>query len=96
MCDLAFYYSITRCILTRVLAGFGLGALNEADDDDLDVYDSSLPAERTYMPYDAADRETDENISLSGSKGRTPQVQARSVSSCVSTVYAMKLTIHTV
>ena len=96
MCDLAFYYSIAHCVLTRALAGFGLGALNEADDDDLDVYDSSLPAERTYMPYDAADRETDENISLSGSKGRTPQVQAQSVSSCVFTVYAVKLTIYTV
>ncbi|KZV64668.1 hypothetical protein PENSPDRAFT_757084 [Peniophora sp. CONT] len=57
----------------KLSSGFGLGALNEADDDDLDVYDSSLPAERTYMPYDAADREPDENIILSGRKGRTPQ-----------------------
>lgn len=34
-------------------AGFGLGALNEAEDDDIDVYDSTTHADRTYMPYDA-------------------------------------------
>jgi G patch domain-containing protein 1 len=27
--------------------------LNEAEDDDIDVYDSTTHAERTYMPYDA-------------------------------------------
>ena len=27
--------------------------MNEAEDDDIDVYDSTTHAERTYMPYDA-------------------------------------------
>lgn len=58
------YYEVG--MLRKALAGFGLGALNEADDDDLDVYDTSLPAERTYMPYDAADREPDDTITLAG------------------------------
>lgn len=36
-----------------MIAGFGLGALNEAEDDDVDVYDSTTRTDRTYMPYDA-------------------------------------------
>ncbi|KAI0050988.1 hypothetical protein FA95DRAFT_1631093 [Auriscalpium vulgare] len=37
----------------KLASGFGLGALNEADDDDLDVYDASSHKDRTYMPYDS-------------------------------------------
>ncbi|KAI9507034.1 hypothetical protein F5148DRAFT_1299856 [Russula earlei] len=37
----------------KLAAGFGLGALNEAEDDDIDVYDSTSRGDRTYMPYDA-------------------------------------------
>ena len=48
-------------------AGFGLGALNEAEDDDVDVYGSTSRTERTYMPYDAI-RDADEGASVSGSK----------------------------
>jgi hypothetical protein len=48
-------------------AGFGLGALNEAEDDDVDVYDSTTHADRTYMPYDAI-RDADDGSSVSRGK----------------------------
>ena len=48
-------------------AGFGLGALNEAEDDDIDVYDSTTHADRTYMPYDAI-RDADDGSSMSRGK----------------------------
>lgn len=51
-------------------AGFGLGALNEAEDDDIDVYDSTTHADRTYMPYDAI-RDADDGSSVS--RGRLVQ-----------------------
>ncbi|KAI0305795.1 hypothetical protein B0F90DRAFT_1872703 [Multifurca ochricompacta] len=51
----------------RLAAGFGLGALNEAEDDDLDVYDLASRADRTYMPYDAV-RDTDESAVVSRDK----------------------------
>ncbi|KAI0034482.1 hypothetical protein K488DRAFT_83992 [Vararia minispora EC-137] len=57
----------------KLSAGFGLGALNDADEDDLDVYDTASHRERTYMPYDAADRELDDNITLPGRKASTSQ-----------------------
>lgn len=48
-------------------AGFGLGALNEAEDDDIDVYDLTTHADRTYMPYDAI-RDADDGSSVSRAK----------------------------
>ena len=48
-------------------AGFGLGALNEAEDDDVDIYDSTSHADRTYMPYDAI-RDADEGPGVSRKK----------------------------
>ncbi|KAI9451844.1 hypothetical protein F5148DRAFT_1277664 [Russula earlei] len=42
------------------VTGFGLGALNEAEDDDIDVYDSTSRGDRTYMPY-AAIRDADDS-----------------------------------
>jgi hypothetical protein len=48
-------------------AGFGLGALNEAEDDDIDVYDSTTRADRTYMPYDAI-RDADDGSSVNRGK----------------------------
>ncbi|KAF8273088.1 hypothetical protein EI94DRAFT_1676992 [Lactarius quietus] len=56
-------------------AGFGLGALNEADDDDIDIYDSASRAERTYMPYDST-RDADESASLSKNKANHKAVGA--------------------
>ncbi len=49
------------------IAGFGLGALNEAEDDDIDVYDPTSHAERTYMPYDST-RDADEGASFNRNK----------------------------
>jgi len=34
------------------LAGFGLGALNDADEDDLDVYDADFDSARNRLAYD--------------------------------------------
>ncbi|CAE6512733.1 unnamed protein product [Rhizoctonia solani] len=41
----------------NISAGFGLGALNDADEDDIDVYDGGLASRATRMAYD----ETDDN-----------------------------------
>jgi hypothetical protein len=46
-----------------MLAGFGLGALNDADDDDLDVYDGDLRKSRNRTAYDASERDDDFRIS---------------------------------
>lgn len=55
-------------ILTlHYLAGFGLGALNDADEDDLDVYDGSLNVRGgRRMAYDAED--DDDRITMGTSK----------------------------
>ena len=60
----AYRFSFSPC---PTKAGFGLGALNEAEDDDIDVYDSTTHAERTYMPYDAI-RDADDGSSVSRGK----------------------------
>ena len=51
------------------VAGFGLGALNDADEDDLDVYDAALGSERSkrILAYDAAD---DDDQMIMGSSRR--------------------------
>jgi hypothetical protein len=41
--------------------------LNEAEDDDIDVYDATTHADRTYMPYDAI-RDADDGSSVSRGK----------------------------
>ncbi|KAI9512271.1 hypothetical protein F5148DRAFT_1008581 [Russula earlei] len=51
----------------KLAAGFGLGALNEAEDDDIDVYDSTSRGDRTYMPYDAI-RDADDSSGVNRSK----------------------------
>lgn len=48
-------------------AEFGLGALNEAEDDDVDLYDSASHADRTYMSYDST-RDADESASFNRNK----------------------------
>lgn len=49
-------------------AGFGLGALNDADDDDLDVYDTALGGSKSkrILAYDAAD--DDDEIMIGSSR----------------------------
>ncbi|KAJ7881164.1 hypothetical protein B0H13DRAFT_2049820 [Mycena leptocephala] len=48
------------------VSGFGLGALNDADDDDLDVYDGGFAQNRNRTAYDIIDREEEEKISIGG------------------------------
>ena len=40
-------------LLIPLVAGFGLGALNDADEDDIDVYDMDLNATKNRLAYDA-------------------------------------------
>lgn len=55
-------------------AGFGLGALNDADEDDIDVYDSGMARGKTRMAYDAMDVDDQETIRIGGSrKGPQPE-----------------------
>jgi G patch domain-containing protein 1 len=46
-------------------AGFGLGALNEAEDDDVDVYDVDFKRHGTRMAYDASQRD-DSRMAIDG------------------------------
>ena len=41
--------------------------MNEAEDDDVDVYDSTTHVDRTYMPYDAI-RDADDGSSVKRGK----------------------------
>ncbi|KAJ6606998.1 hypothetical protein B0H10DRAFT_573183 [Mycena sp. CBHHK59/15] len=50
----------------KLAAGFGLGALNDADEDDLDVYDGGFTQNRNRTAYDIIDREGEEKISIEG------------------------------
>ncbi|KAG6908902.1 hypothetical protein DXG01_002880 [Tephrocybe rancida] len=50
----------------RLAAGFGLGALNDADEDDLDVYDGGASSNRRREAYDISEREQDDSITISG------------------------------
>ncbi len=61
------YADAYRFSFSPTKAGFGLGALNEAEDDDIDVYDLATHAERTYMPYDAI-RDADDGSGVSRGK----------------------------
>ncbi|KAG2141951.1 hypothetical protein DEU56DRAFT_795742 [Suillus clintonianus] len=49
----------------RLAGGFGLGALNDADDDDLDIYDHSQMHGRNRHAYDANDAHDEERVSMS-------------------------------
>lgn len=49
------------------LAGFGLGALNDADEDDVDIYDGALRSQSSRrIAYDATD--DDDNIMMGSSR----------------------------
>ncbi|KAL1759798.1 hypothetical protein FB107DRAFT_270824 [Schizophyllum commune] len=65
----------------NIAAGFGLGALNEADEDDLDIYDSGAPAARRGVAYDIIDREEEDEISISRRGQHRAQPQAPQVTS---------------
>ncbi|KAK1231891.1 hypothetical protein PQX77_004982 [Marasmius sp. AFHP31] len=53
----------------NISAGFGLGALNDADEDDLDVYDAAS-SRRNRTAYDIADDEADDRITIGGKSDR--------------------------
>ena len=60
------------------IAGFGLGALNDADEDDLDVYDGALrPGAGRRVAYEAGE---DEDVIMMGSS-RQPNRHPPNVSS---------------
>ncbi|EIN06259.1 hypothetical protein PUNSTDRAFT_145550 [Punctularia strigosozonata HHB-11173 SS5] len=59
-------------------AGFGLGALNDADEDDLDVYDpSGSNRSATRMAYDIADHDDPDRIAIGGRSTRGPTAAPR-------------------
>lgn len=59
------------------IAGFGLGALNDADEDDLDVYDNARGGRggRRHQAYDINERDDEDDdrivIGQSRERGRT-------------------------
>jgi G patch domain-containing protein 1 len=55
------------------IAGFGLGALNEADDDDVDIYDAGPGRGRTQMAYDTIDHDDQGDIVMGGVSRRGPR-----------------------
>ncbi len=59
-------------------AGFGLGALNDADEDDLDVYDGTSSM-RNRVAYDIADSQNDDRISIgrNSARGKTSSAVVR-------------------
>ena len=48
------------------IGGFGLGALNDAEDDDLDVYDHSHQQSRRRLAYDQHDGDDDDAVIIGG------------------------------
>lgn len=54
----------------RFVAGFGLGALNEADEDDLDVYDGGSVNTRNRLAYDVIDHGEEDTISIGTKLGK--------------------------
>ncbi len=54
------------------LAGFGLGALNDADDDDVDIYDAGAGSGRSRLAFDDSLGDDDQYISIGSSSRRQP------------------------
>ncbi|KAF5373290.1 hypothetical protein D9615_007371 [Tricholomella constricta] len=64
----------------QLAAGFGLGALNDADEDDLDVYDGGPTSHRRREAYDAIDRDEEDTFAIGGrsQRGKKPTVRPAS------------------
>ncbi|KAG8221092.1 hypothetical protein J3R82DRAFT_2610 [Butyriboletus roseoflavus] len=69
----------------RLAGGFGLGALNDADEDDLDVYDHAIGHGRSRHAFDVNDMHDEERVVIGGRGAksssttvRTPSIQANS------------------
>lgn len=60
-------------------AGFGLGALNDADEDDIDIYDLGASSRRNRTAYEAGD-ENRHRTSIGGRRVLESQVNASNVS----------------
>ncbi|KAJ8514295.1 hypothetical protein ONZ45_g8158 [Pleurotus djamor] len=54
----------------NLAAGFGLGALNDADEDDLDVYDSGTTLSKRRTAYDGMDHDNDDRPSKAQNSSR--------------------------
>ncbi|KAL1740746.1 hypothetical protein HDZ31DRAFT_85268 [Schizophyllum fasciatum] len=76
----------------NIAAGFGLGALNEADEDDLDIYDSGAPAARRGVAYDIIDREEEDEIAMArkGMPQRAPPAQVTPLPHARPAAHALK------
>ncbi|KAI0367581.1 hypothetical protein BV20DRAFT_1000266 [Pilatotrama ljubarskyi] len=62
----------------RIAAGFGLGALNDADEDDLDIYDSGPGLGRSRVAFDDTLGDDDNRISIGPSaRGRASERESR-------------------
>lgn len=66
-------------MFTLLPAGFGLGALNDADEDDVDIYDPGPSSRRNLTAYEAGD-ENRHHTSMSKKSVSQSQVNASSVS----------------
>ena len=44
--------------------------MNEAEDDDIDIYDTPSNATRTHLAWDATDRDADEVVSVKNGPAR--------------------------
>lgn len=64
----------------KLAAGFGLGALNDVDEDDLDVYDGGPSSNRRLQAYDIVERDDDDTIQIGSrhDKGVKPNVRPAS------------------
>lgn len=63
----------------NISSGFGLGALNEADEDDLDVYEAAgATSGRNRMAYDIAHGDDEDRIHVGGSKPKRPAASTSS------------------
>jgi hypothetical protein len=72
------FVGVCRVFTNIAPAGFGLGALNDADDDDLDVYETSSNI-RNRTAYDIADREEDDKIAISSKSERGKRAQGSNI-----------------
>lgn len=62
----------SQFVANGALAGFGLGALNDADDDDVDIYDAGAGSGRSRLAFDDSLGDDDQYISIGSSSRRQP------------------------
>ncbi|KAF8902383.1 hypothetical protein CPB84DRAFT_1775955, partial [Gymnopilus junonius] len=65
----------------RLAGGFGLGALNDADEDDLDVYDVHHQGSRHRVAYDHIGGEGDETVQIGGRTSQQSKPMGSSLTS---------------